>query len=520
MDSNKIKAIIVVVLSLFAALYLGISAATAQLETVIWVVGGVSFTICLLLGHRIYLIIPFMTSIGLVLPLPGLFGSDIIAQGIYLGFATLLFLTRRFPMKGGITEIEFWCLLLIGSVVQVYMRNPVGLNLFGGDSVGAKPYFVFALTTTVALALSISIINPADLKTWVRLSFIGSILNAAIGMVGYFVPTVGYYLGTSVTSGSEAAQQAAYDGRATRILFVRNISVALALWVSSRISPLRACFHPLWMPLVLFSLALAGLSGYRSQIILVGLIYFVGIFYRGGIKSIAASVLLGIAGLSLLAVVHLAAPLPTNLQRSLSFLPGSWDRSVTSDAESSTDWRVEMWKEALFTERWITNKWLGDGLGFTRKELNQMLALQEGKLALGKGASGMTVQQESMMISGNYHSGPVQTVRSTGYFGLAILLIAMLRVAVHAHRQILRCRGTEWYPSTLFLCIPLIVTPIFWTFVFGTFGGGISAVLMGGAMVRLLEKNLPLPAYLTRRKQAHLAKMGGMQAPSRPAEPN
>lgn len=124
------------------------------------------------------------------------------------------------------------------------------------------------------------------------------------------------------------------------------------------------------------------------------------------------------------------------------------------------------------------------------------------------------------MISGNYHSGPVQTVRSTGYFGLAILLIAMLRVAVHAHRQILRCRGTEWYPSTLFLCIPLIVTPIFWTFVFGTFGGGISAVLMGGAMVRLLEKNLPLPAYLTRRKQAHLAKMGGMQAPSRPAEPN
>ena len=40
--SALFKAIVVVALALFAAIYLGISTATAQYETVAWVIGGVT----------------------------------------------------------------------------------------------------------------------------------------------------------------------------------------------------------------------------------------------------------------------------------------------------------------------------------------------------------------------------------------------------------------------------------------------------------------------------------------------
>ena len=73
MDSSKIKNLIVLSLAVFAALYLGIAAATAQMEVVLWVVGGLGLTVCLAMGRRIWLMLPFMTSLSLVLPIQGNF---------------------------------------------------------------------------------------------------------------------------------------------------------------------------------------------------------------------------------------------------------------------------------------------------------------------------------------------------------------------------------------------------------------------------------------------------------------
>lgn len=100
------------------------------------------------------------------------------------------------------------------------------------------------------------------------------------------------------------------------------------------------------------------------------------------------------------------------------------------------------------------------------------------------------------MITGGYHSGPVQTIRTVGYVGLLILVLAMIRIAVHAHRQIIRCRGTEWYPVSLYIGVPAIVLPIFFVLIFGDFGGDVSALFFFYSMVSLLEKNLPLPPYV------------------------
>jgi hypothetical protein len=71
-------------------------------------------------------------------------------------------------------------------------------------------------------------------------------------------------------------------------------------------------------------------------------------------------------------------------------------------------------------------------------------------------------------------------------------------LAVHAHRQILRCRGTEWLPLALFVGIPIVWGPVFFIFIFGDFKTGAASFLLALSMIRLLENNLPLSAYVKR----------------------
>lgn len=292
-------------------------------------------------------------------------------------------------------------------------------------------------------------------------------------------------------------------GAASRVSFVRGISLNLANWISSKVPPLRAMFHPFWALLILSTLAGAAGSGYRSQLAIVCATYVVGICYRGGLRSLLIAGFLGAMALVLLALTNLISPLPPNVQRALTFLPGTWEERYKLDSEQSTTWRVEMWKEVLTSERYIKNKWLGDGLGFSSEQLQQMAALQE---STATGVGGWDAHRESAMIAGDYHSGPVQTIRTIGYVGLLILLIGMVRLAIHAHRQILRCRNTEWFMTALFFGNSLIWMPIGWTFIFGSFTGGVSALLLGSAMIRLLENNLPLPPYVVKRREPYILK--------------
>ena len=95
------------------------------------------------------------------------------------------------------------------------------------------------------------------------------------------------------------------------------------------------------------------------------------------------------------------------------------------------------------------------------------------------------------MITGNYHSGPVQTIRTTGYFGLIILMGAMIYAAILAHRLIIRCRGTDWYPVALFFGLGSIVRPFMFTFVFGTFEDDFASTIISLGLLSLFHKNLP-----------------------------
>ena len=503
MDSSKIKAIIVATGATFIALYLGISAATAQLEAISWVGGATVLLTCMLLGKRIWLLIPFLGSLQVTLMIPGRPTTLLLAQALVVAFSLLMFLARKLPFHFRITELEFWCGLLTLCLAQVYLRNPVGINLIGGDTVGGRPYIMYAITLVVTVIMCGLRVPPKDFHLAMKLSIIGGVINFGLGIFGWFYPWLGSWLGLNVLT--QGDQNAVIDEtQATRVEGTRVFAQTLALTVASYINPMRACFSPRWAPLVLLSFALAASSGYRVVSGSVGLTYLVGLYYRGYLPSVLAAGLLSLIGLVFLAAGNLIIPLPANIQRSLSFLPGTWNERYTLEAESSTSWRVDIWKEVLLTDRWIQNKWLGDGLGFSAAELAMQASLG-GRKGIGRvGISGFDAHREAILSNGDYHSGPVSAVRTIGYAGLLIMALAQLRLVVHAHRQIQRCRGTEWFPVALFFCIPIVWTPVFFWFVFGGFLGDGPAILIAAGMLRMLENNLPLPAYVVARRTPYL----------------
>lgn len=492
MDSTKIKLIIFGALALFAALYLGVLAATAQVEAMLWVVGALVLVTCIALGRRVWMLIPFLGVIGLTVRLPGLPSTLLLGQILALTFSALVFLARRLPYRLKITELEYWVLALSVMVVQVYLRNPAGLWIFSTSTVGAKSYFLFAVSLAAAILLVGVRATPGELKSVVSMLIVGGLINLGVSTVGRFVPTVGYWLGTQYDLDSSVNE--VETGKATRELFLAVFGKNLSLWICAFVSPLRAILHPLWGFLLVVSVVAAGLSGFRSAIAAVGLTYLVGLVYRSGWISVWISVFGGILALCLLSIANVVHPLPPNLQRSLSFLPGTWEKQYVRDGQNSTEWRVEIWREVLLTDRWIRNKLVGDGLGFTRRELEYQAGVVDRSL-VGAGISGFDFQRESILASGDYHSGPVTTIRVIGYAGLAVLLLFQIRLAVHAHRQIRRCRGTEWYPLALLVGVPLVWNPVFFVLIMGTFQSGSIMVLMGTGMIRLLENNLPLPAF-------------------------
>lgn len=482
-NSSLIKNIFIMVCGVFLAIWLGMSLVTEQSETLIKIAAAVLLILSILLGQKIWLLFIFLAS--LEVPLLRGFSTDQFGQFLFLSFSLLIFLTRRLRMHWHFNELDLWRLLLALSIVQVYFRHPTGLNIFGADTVGGRPYFLSALVLVAGFVLGKYQVQAKELKWAIGLSALGSLLGGPLKALRGGGATNGI-------EGMETVGTGLNGGNGGRFMAIIPYSIFLSQFIAAKINPLKAICHFLWLPLVLLSVMLAAASGFRNAIATIGLIYLIGIFYRGGFLHVLLASLFGAFGLVLLALINLNFPLPGTIQRALSPLPGTWEERYVDAGDESTEWRVEMWKEALLTDRWIENKILGDGLGFTREQLEMMNSITRGNQ---QGTSGLSFQQESLMISGSYHSGPVQTIRATGYVGLFILLASMTRLAVHAHREVIRCKGTEWYPWVMFAMIPIIITPIFFVFVFGEFTAGVSFVFFNSGIVQLLQNNLPLPAY-------------------------
>jgi hypothetical protein len=223
------------------------------------------------------------------------------------------------------------------------------------------------------------------------------------------------------------------------------------------------------------------LSGFRSGIGYLLVVFIVSALLRRKYLDVMVVALVGLLGVSALLLSGSVRSLPFGVQRVLSVLPIEVSAAARADAENSSEWRFEMWRLALTTDRYIQNKMLGDGFALSAREMRHIQDV----------AFGLTDEsldsQEQMLSLGAYHSFPVETIRFTGIVGLACALVLMSVAFRKALTLVRYFRNTPVFPYVMYVCVPMVIY-LFWSqLVFGAYRVEFPQVIAMTGLLKMLD---------------------------------
>lgn len=490
MDSSKIKALIIVVLALFFALYLGVAAATAQLAAAAWIGGGVFLTICLFLGKNIWILIPATLGMrGAFNFLPGTPAPWHLMTLVVGAFFLIRLAMRTQYLHFKWTWIETGILLIALTILQAFVRNPVGFSVLGGDVAGGKPYLVWFLAFA---AYFLIIMSPTTFRTWrwaVILYIVCAIGDGIVTALSAFSPAFAGFIipiYSNVSLDAASGMMEAEFAERDRISELAQLGGILGLIACTFWRPIAALdITKPWQFLVAASAGiLILLSGFRGALARFAINFVVGSALRRKPLDILIVGFLGSLALIFIIAGGLATSLPYGAQRALSFLPIEVDASVEMAARGSSETRFEMWALALKTDRYIHNKFLGDGFNISARELK---AREDWRMGDSRMRQQMTWMEQAMEM-GSYHGFHVETIRFTGVVGLIAATIFLIAVAIRAFKTSALFRNTPYYGYVLFICMPFIIHPLWYWFVFGSYRSELPLILAMTGMVKLLQK--------------------------------
>jgi hypothetical protein len=494
MDSNKLKVILVVIFAAFAAVYLGIAAATAQLEAIAWVLGGTLSVIVLALGRHVWMLIPLTVGLGgTINAFPGSPPPWALAgflAGSVLLLRILMRKTHEFQVK--ISLLDFAVFLNATVIFQAYVRNPTGLMLMGGDLVGGKPYFVFTAAIGCYFLMSIVKTDYKFIKISIYLTLLGAVIDGLFKIITQMIPGIGarvlpIYSGVTARTAMSGAE---FDFGVSRLEGGKDAGSPLLNLVFGLFRPIRA-INPLFFRA--FILAATGgiliiLSGFRSIIAYALLMFIAGTLLRRKSMDLLLLCALGFLGLVMIAASGLATKLPSSAQRVLAPIPFiEIDPFIRQAAEGSGSDRFEMWRLALFTDRYIKNKWLGDGFAYSAEEQRAKMEIAlGGPRTFSKGFGFI----ESSLASGSYHGFHVETIRFTGGIGLASALFLMIVCAVKAWNIASKYRNQPEFGPLAILAIPFLVYPIQALLIFGAYRAHFPQFIVLAGLLKILENHM------------------------------
>jgi hypothetical protein len=502
MEGNKIKAIFILVVAASFAVYLGFAAATARFEAIAWVAGFAGLAVILGLGSKVWVLVPLALSLqGALNALPGSPPPWAVATAATVTMFAARFALRRPDFNWRFTWLDAAVLLQLVAVGQAYLRNPTGLMMFGGDMAGGKPYFIFGLAVVAYFCVSVA---KPDLKT-VRMVLIASIgLYALDGLLSTISDRSGFVAATILPIYSNVNLGVALGGGAgmdyTEVrggAGFAQFGRAMVLPCFCLVRPIQCLnpFRPILFGIVMVGCVLVLLSGFRSGIAYLAVVFVVSALIRRRVIDVAAVTLFGLLALALVLMTGQVRSLPFGVQRILSVLPVDVEAAARVDAENSTEWRIEMWKMALGTDRYIENKVLGDGFTMSSREMRAILDNAAGF------SNYMDSSQEQALAKGSYHGFHVETIRFTGIVGLACALFLMFAAFSVARRCLKLFRGDPFFPYVVFLAMSFLIFPFWSMLVFGGYRAEFPQFIAMAGLLKMVE-NLALQRKVELVEQA------------------
>ena len=486
---------VVIGLGMLFAVFVGKLSGGGNMPRIFMVFGAIAaVTLLIAQNKNVWILIPacwFLIGRVQILPIP--FSVRDLTVMLVFGMTLIIVAFKLVRSKPEYGWLDLLLVLNVGYLTTCFVRNPVGLDAFNSDLVGGKPYFDVFIGALAYWVLARMRVTPGAAKTLPILTVITSGSTAVLGLVTWFFPGTApvlssFYSDVSLGRYEEDPTSAPQGNSAEpeRMMGFRDVGKYGSIAICSY-------FHPLTLlipayPFRMLGLAILGiallLSGFRSYVMYAGAMFLMGTMFRTGLRGLVGPVLAAVfAVIILVAAQGRVYHLPLSVQRSLSFLPGNWDSAAKMSGEGSSEWRFQMWKTVLTSDQFIRNKFLGDGFGFTRREL-QFISVRN----YGIRTDEMT--REIAMIAGDYHSGPISSIKFVGVPGLILIYLLMIAMARKAVVQIKRARNTPYFTFALFVGMPIIFEPFFFTFIFGGYNAALPTALFSVGMLKLTECSL------------------------------
>jgi len=422
--------------------------------------------------------------------LPGWMPVACIAFAVALGHYALN-RERKFLQTTSIS----WSLIFLAVVVLVTakLRGGLGFHAFGDEAIGGKRYLWIWVAIAGYFALISQPIPPKKRKLYTTLFVVsaGSALFADIAAHGG--PFFGF-LNIFFPTGPMAAESPVGDPMIERLGGVAVASSAVVFTLVARYGIEGVLdLRKLWRPMLFFSaLVCCAFGGYRSTVILVGMTLVLAFCFEGLLRSrLMPAALLGILLLGGL-TISFSDRLPLSFQRCLAFLPVKIDEGVRLNAEGSSDWRLDMWRN--LTPQIPKYLLLGKGLTFDANDM-QMYA-EVGNYTAGGEVGG------AASLASDYHNGPLSLIIPFGIWGtigFLWFLVASFKLLWANYKY----GDPDLRKTNAFLLAYFIAKMILFFFVFGGFYGdlavftgmvGFSASLNGG-----IAKPAPAPVIADSR---------------------
>lgn len=494
MNTRNITVLAVLVAGLPLAVWLGVSIAQEQVKTVAWIAGALFLVTCLALGRHIWILIPASLGFkGMINILPGGPEPWHLMTAVVGCFTLLRILSRRQPLRYQWTFMDTALLLVGVTIFQAFVRNPTGLSILGGELAGGKVYFMFGVAFVAVVLLGMAEVDRRGIVWAALLLAAGTFVDGLIGTASQISPAFGllvlpYYAGIDLQVAVTQDYTAALEE--SRLYYLGTVGGVLSLVACTYWRPVAALdLTKPWRALTaLCGVVTSLLSGYRQQIAYLMLNFLLGSIIRK--KPLDAILVMGLGLVVVGGVAVLVPPqmLPYAVQRIFTVIPGykANDRA-TIDAEGSMNGRFEMWQEVLKGNKYIGNKLLGDGFGFSEKERAMQHAFRFGDARARKAMT----KVDMYLASGMLHGFHVETIRCTGVVGLAAATIALFAMMALALKQIRYFRRDGYglvMGSAFFLALPFLYKPFYYWLIFGSYQVEFPVLIATAGLLRMLDR--------------------------------
>jgi hypothetical protein len=415
------RILIVYAMAIPLAVILGYFAATPNNASIL-MVGLLLFVLALpfLLRWNRWLLIFFWNSAFVMGFMPGDMPFWAVAAGLTFAIATIDHIMghRNFLRAPELTKPILFLLAVV--IFTAKFRGGLGMRMMGSASIGGKHYMAILFAITGYFALTSEPIVPLRRVQAVKLFFLPGLTHALSNLALSLGPLF-YVLYLIVPVGSAITQAAGETGElAERYGGLGPAGGALLCYGLARWG-IRGAFNSAkpWRLLILVAGVGMGLySGFRSQFGLLLLLLAMQFMVEGLWKTRLLPFFLAAGAFCLMIMLLFANRMPQTIQRTLAFLPVQINPDVREQAETSSEWRFEMWDTILpMVPQYLL---IGKGYGIDPTDL--FLSNEAGRM-------GFLPTYAVTIVAGDYHSGPLSLLVPFGAMG-ALAFLWMLGAGI------------------------------------------------------------------------------------------